>query len=211
MIHVPLALASSVPPVDVRLCNVSILTCVSWNPNVIGEPQTNMCKRISVHVCRLEGLLTSSSTWLVVYEPIKQTQVDQGSRSPSALGFPFTVQDMFTIALKVIAGRLCSPRIKLTLVSRPTFSMLLVPSSREVFQYSLRHKCDVNGIKVHFIENQFFSRQHYCNVTYFFLYPGARTRQTSKMFLYFQTLSHTESWLRIEHFISSLSFHNVFY
>lgn len=169
MIHVPLAFASSVPPVDVRLCNVPILTYVSWNPNVIGEPQTNTCKRVSVHV-RPEGLLTSSSTWFVVYEPIKQTQVDQGSRSSSALGFPFTVQDMFTIVLKVIAGRLCSPRIKLALVSRPAFSMLLVPSSREVFQYSLRHKCDVNRVKVHFIENQFFSRQHYCNVTYFFLY-----------------------------------------
>lgn len=81
-----------------------------------------------------KGLLTSSSTWLVVYEPIKQSQVDQRSRFPSALGFPFTVQDMFTIALKVIAGRLCSPRIKLALAFRPAFSMFLaLPRDLSIF------------------------------------------------------------------------------
>ena len=74
---------------------------------------------------RPEGLLISSSTWLVVYEPIKQTQVDQGSHSPSTLDFPFIVQDILTFALKVIVSRLCSPRIKLALVSCPAFSMLL--------------------------------------------------------------------------------------
>jgi len=171
MIHVPLALASSISPVDVRLCNVSILTCVSWNQNVIGEPQTNTRKRISVHV-RPEGLLTSSSTWLVVYEPIKQTQVDQRSRSPSALGFPFTVPRHVHDYVKSHCGSIVFATHKTRACVSSNVFDASCSFSREVFQYSLRHKCDVNRIKVHFIGNQFFSRQRYCNVTYFFLCLG---------------------------------------